>query len=261
MKRHISSQLTFILGIIAFVFLLSGNSMTAEKKAAGWDQQGMQVSVIAIDPVHTNTLYIGTQRGAFRSTDGGSNWISISKGLKNTDVLSLAIDPENNRTLFAGTRCGAFKSIDGGDNWTLMESCLYEVAVLAIAIDPANTNTLYAIAQDAAWVVAVFMNAKNESRLESKIRDCAFKSTNGGEKWFSIDVGFEDLNLKLESLAIDPGNPGTIYAGTRRGVFKSVDWGAKWPPKKCRLKELQIKAIAVDPGNGNTIYAGTMVGV
>jgi ligand-binding sensor domain-containing protein len=235
-KRHISSQLTFILSIIAFVFLLSDNFMAGEKQWVGYDQKGMQVSAIAIDPVNTSTLYIGTQRGAFRSTDGGSNWIAISKGLKNTDVLSLAIDPVNTRTLYAGTRSGAFKSIDGGDSWALMESCLYEVAVLAIAIDPANTNTLYAIAQDAAWVVAVFIDAKNESRLESKIRDCAFKSTNGGEKWFSIDVGFEDLNLKLESLAIDPSNPSILYAGTRRGVFKSVDRGAKWPAKKCKLK-------------------------
>ena len=200
MKRHISSQFTVILSVIVFVFLLSDNSMAGERQWVGWDPKGMHVAAIAIDPANTSILYIGTQRGAFRSADGGSNWISISNGLKNTDVLSLAIDPVDTRTLYAGTRPGAFKSIDGGDNWTLMQSCLYEVAVLAIAVDPANTNTLYAIARDAAWVVAVFMNHKNESRHESKLRDCAFKSTNGGEKWSSINIGFEELNLKIDRI-------------------------------------------------------------
>lgn len=122
------------------------------------------------------------------------------------------------------------------------------------------TGTIYAIARDAAWVMAVYMNAENESKLKSNLRDCAFKSENGGEKWYSIDVGFQEINLKLESLVIDPRNPSTLYAGTRRGVFKSVDFGATWPPKNHWLKELHIKSIAVDADNGDTVYAGTIVG-
>ena len=219
------------------------------------------ILALVIDPVNTNVLYCGSRGGAFRSTDGGLNWISAGTGLKNTEVLTLAVDPVKTRTLYAGTRRGVYKSSDGGDNWILMENFLSEVAILSIAIDPNNTGTIYAIARDAAWVMAVYMNAKNESKLKSNLRDCAFKSENGGEKWSSIDVGFQEINLKLESLAIDPSNPSTLYAGTRRGVFKSVDFGATWPTKKCKLKELNIKSIAFDAHNGNIIYAGTMVGV
>lgn len=160
MKRHISSQFTFILRIIASVFLLCGNSMAGEKQWVGWDQKGIQVSVIAIDPVNTSTLYIGTQRGAFRSTDGGSNWISISKGLKNTDVLSLAIDPVNTRKLYAGTRRGVFKSVDRGAKWPPKKCRLKELQIKAIAVDPGNGNTIYA-----GTMVGVF------------------KSTDGGNNW------------------------------------------------------------------------------
>ena len=160
MKRHISSQLTFIFSIIAFVFLLSGNSMAAEKKGAGWDQQGMQVSVIAIDPVHTNTLHIGTQRGAFRSTDGGSNWVSISKGLNKSDVLTLAIDPDNPNTVYAGINNGVFKSTNGGTNWSEINNGLNKRKIKAFAIHPGNRNILYAGTLDGIY-----------------------KSTDGGSNW------------------------------------------------------------------------------
>ena len=124
MKRRISNQFTFILSIIAFVFLLPDNSMAGEKQLFRGDQKILQISAIAIDPANTNTLYIGTQQGVFRCKHGGSKWVRICKGLKNTDVFSLAIDPVNTRTLYAGTRCGIFKTFDGGDNWSLMKSCL-----------------------------------------------------------------------------------------------------------------------------------------
>jgi len=261
MKRQISNQFTFILSIIAFVFLLPDSSIAGEKQLFRGDQKSLQISAIAIDPVNTNTLYIGTQQGVFRSKNGGSNWIPICKDLKSTDVFCLAIDPVNTRTLYAGTRRGIFKSVDGGDNWILMKSCLREVAVLAIAIDPADTNTLYAIGNDAAWVVGMFKNHKNEIRYESKFRDYAFKSTNGGKKWSSINVGFEKYNLELESLAVDPIEPNTLYAGTRSGIYKSVDRGANWPEHKCKLGELNISTIVIDPRNNKTIYVGTMVGV
>jgi photosystem II stability/assembly factor-like uncharacterized protein len=117
MKRHFSSQLTFILSMVAFALLLSHNFTAAEKQWAGFGLKGMQVSAIAIDSVKTNTLYVGTQRGAFRTTDGGSNWICINKSLKNTDVLSLVIDPAATQTLYAGTIDGLYKSTDGGNNW------------------------------------------------------------------------------------------------------------------------------------------------
>jgi len=159
-KRHISSQLTFILSIIASVFLFSGNSMAGEKQWVGWDQQGIQVSVITIDPVNTSTLYIGTQRGAFRSTDGGSNWISISKGLNKSDVLTLAIDPDNPNTVYAGINNGVFKSTNGGTNWSEINNGLNKRKINALAIDPGNKNILYAGTLDGIY-----------------------KSTDGGNNW------------------------------------------------------------------------------
>ena len=117
MENRICRQVTFTLIIIALVLLITFGSMAGEKQGNSFDTKGIQVSTIAIDPVNTNIIYIGTQTGVFKSTDAGSNWVSDSKGLKNTEVLTLVIDPLNPQTLYAGTRCGAFKSTDGDRNW------------------------------------------------------------------------------------------------------------------------------------------------
>ncbi len=59
------------------------------------------VSAIAIDPITPNTLYAGTGGKAFKSTDGGTNWVHT--GLPSTAVRTIAIDPVTPNTLYAGT--------------------------------------------------------------------------------------------------------------------------------------------------------------
>ena len=63
----------------------------------------------------------------------------------------------------------------------------------------------------------------------------------------------------IHALAIDPGSPNTIYAGTLDGgVFKSTNGGANW--SQTSLINPSIFALAIDPGSPNTIYAGTIDG-
>jgi hypothetical protein len=55
-------------------------------------------------------LYAGLQYGAvYGSTDGGSNWVALNKGLGNMTVLSLAVDPEDPSGLWAGTVDGVWR--------------------------------------------------------------------------------------------------------------------------------------------------------
>src|SRR2546425_9658706 len=56
------------------------------------------------------------------------------------------------------------------------------------------------------------------------------------------------------SLAIDPSNPATIYAGTAVGLFKSTNGGATW---SISLAGGYIKDLVVYAPNPNIIYAGS----
>lgn len=62
-------------------------------------------------------------------------------------------------------------------------------------------------------------------------------------------------NIHVNTLAIDPATPATIYAGTRSGLFKSTDGGKSWSANQ-PLE--QVIAIAIDAKTPSTIYASTV---
>ncbi len=66
----------------------------------------------------------------------------------------------------------------------------------------------------------------------------------------------------VRALAIDPGTPATLYAGTAGGgVFKSGDAGSTWSAANSGLTNPNVRALAIDPVTPATIYAGTTGGV
>lgn len=50
-----------------------------------------------------------------------------------------------------------------------------------------------------------------------------FKSLDGGDHWFAVNLGLDELNVN--GLAIDPENPAVLYACGPHGVYKRVDRG------------------------------------
>lgn len=80
---------------------------------------GQDINVIIVDPANSQTLYLSSDNGVFRSTDGGQNW-TLGVG-SNGDARSLVLDrssPAAARILYAGiTNRGVFRSNDGGRNW------------------------------------------------------------------------------------------------------------------------------------------------
>ncbi|MCC7409215.1 MAG: hypothetical protein IT442_14205, partial [Phycisphaeraceae bacterium] len=58
------------------------------------------------------------------------------------------------------------------------------------------------------------------------------------------------------SLTIDPAAPGTLYAGSEVGVFKSTDFGATWQSGNTGLLNFRAGPLAIDPANPDTVYVG-----
>jgi hypothetical protein len=62
----------------------------------------------------------------------------------------------------------------------------------------------------------------------------------------------------VHSLAIDPSNPTTVYAGSV-GVWKTINCGGNWVQDNAL--GISVKAIAIDPTKTSTLYAAGNVGV
>jgi photosystem II stability/assembly factor-like uncharacterized protein len=61
-------------------------------------------------------------------------------------------------------------------------------------------------------------------------------------------------------LAVDPGAPGVVYAGTSAGVFRSGDGGASWQRFGAGLDLFSVLALTFDPRSPATLYASTLGG-
>ena len=206
---------------------------------------------LAVSPNYSTdqTLFAGTGGGgAFKSTDGGSNWSAVNTGLANNlYVYSLAVSPAfaTDHTLFAGTYGGGvFKSTDGGSNWSAVNTGLTNMYVYSLAVSPgfATDHTLFAGSYAGV-----------------------FKSTDGGASWSAANSGFP-ANTSIQSLAASPdfATDHTIFAGTRAsGVYKSTDAGVSWSAVNTGLTDMGIWALAVSPGfaTDHTLFAGTTTGV
>lgn len=110
--------------------LMSGDGGKSWSNASGFVNGALptrMVKAIVYDPTSgdrfesgggftfTGALYLGTDRGVFKSTDGGQSWNSLP--LK-TEVAALALDPADSRVLIAADSRGqVFRSPDRGLTW------------------------------------------------------------------------------------------------------------------------------------------------
>ncbi len=209
-------------------------------------RDGQQIPQIAIDPHNANRLFVAvlghpygpnTERGIFRSTDGGKTFQKVLYVDENTGGDDVAIDPENSNIVYAtlwqaqeapwengewaGTRGGIFKSTNGGDTWTRIQQGLPADMVQAhIAIAPSDPDILYA---------AIGTTEPNRYGTGSGMG--IFRSQDAGAHWEKISedprpearIGGGDVPV----LKVDPKNPNVVYSASIV-LWKSVDGGRTW---------------------------------
>jgi photosystem II stability/assembly factor-like uncharacterized protein len=73
--------------------------------------------VITFSPTNPNVVYIGNDGGLFRSSDAGTSWESLNKGLSITEVEFLAQHPEHDAWLIAGTQDNGTIRYEGQQTW------------------------------------------------------------------------------------------------------------------------------------------------
>ena len=90
-----------------------------------------------------------------------------------------------------------------------------------------------------------------------------FRTNDNGLTWEHLDTPFNDL--QVWSLALDPANPQTIFAGTRPEAYRSQDDGQTWQKlnmgvnMECPIGTPRTTNIIVDPRDSQTIWAGIEV--
>jgi uncharacterized protein (TIGR03437 family) len=73
----------------------------------------------------------------------------------------------------------------------------------------------------------------------------------------AIQKIYSPVLATLQSIAVDPSNPQTLYGTSAAGLLRSTDGGSTWKALPGFPSTTNVNSVAVDPTNGNTLYAGT----
>lgn len=106
------------------------------------------IRTIAVDPIRTQTVYLGTTDGMLKSVDSGLSWSSIA-GFSGLSVVALAVD-SNGYVYVHDTRHRLLMSQDGGRDWRDIGSGLNGIPVATLATNSASAATVYALTERGA---------------------------------------------------------------------------------------------------------------
>ena len=124
-----------------------------------------------------------------------------------------------------------------------------------------RNDLAYRVATDAAgaaYVVGAEGSSDFPSTPGALNRGGVFQSTDVGGSWNLRSAGI--THTIVQALLADPANPAALYAGTPRGVFKTVDGGATWIGLSTGLVNRAVATLAYDASNA-VLYAGTQGGL
>ena len=190
------------------------------------------VREITFDLGNPKILYAALQVGfMLKSTDGGTTWKLLDKGL-DADVHAIVIDPDNSNRLFiasggdsyrAGQAPGRslYMSEDGGDSWSPTAMNYNEEYSVPLVMHPKNPKILY---------TALAHGSPGSWRRPTGAESYLLKTTDGGKNWQKLSGGPNDGGKSFtEVLVIDDESPNQMYAGTRGGdIYSSDDGGESW---------------------------------
>jgi photosystem II stability/assembly factor-like uncharacterized protein len=203
-----------------------------------WQHMGLEntqiISRIRINPTNPDIVYAAafghpaapnSDRGVYKSTDGGKTWNKILFRDDKTGAIDLAMDRNNSNVLYAamweayrvswqassgGPGSGLFKSTDGGEHW--MELTRNPgmpkgvIGRIGVAVAGTDSSRVYALVEADDGGV--------------------YRSDDGGKTWAKMN---EDRKLRQRAfyythIFADPQNADTVYA-LNTGIYKSVDGG------------------------------------
>ncbi|WP_405378338.1 T9SS type A sorting domain-containing protein [Nonlabens sp. Asnod3-A02] len=174
--------------------------------------RGGNISEVYIDPTNSNTIYVSSSNGFYKSTDAGANFTRTL----NENVKDIKLKPGSPDTIYLSTTSSFHKSINGGDTWTQITSGLpFNQGRSVIGVTQANPNYVYLLIIDNnADLVGVYRSGNSGSSFTK--RDTS-----------NIDIlennqGWYDLALE-----VSPTNAETIYTGCLN-VWKSTSGGSSF---------------------------------
>jgi photosystem II stability/assembly factor-like uncharacterized protein len=228
------------------IFLLV--ALVGKTQAQTWERLGPEGGlVISLGSNSGGTLFLGTADGhVFVKESGAAKWELRGRVGTRTDgvITRLLTLPGDATNVYAAVWYqqpqaggGVFRSEDGARTWKLIG--LQGEAVRALEAAPSRPDEFIA-----------------------GTRTGIFRSQDAGKNWQRISPAGDEEIRNLDSVAVDPKDPNTIYAGTYHLPWKTVDGGKSWKPVTAGLiDDSDIMSLRVDATDPARIYLSACSGI
>lgn len=210
-----------------------------EDAGKSWKSLGLDksrhISRMRIHPKDYNIVYAAvmgnlykptSERGVYKSTDGGETWKKVLYANDMAGAVDLTFDPNNPRILYASTwriqrtpyslssggeGSALWKSTDSGETWTEISKnkgfATDTLGIIGVAVSPQNSNRVWAMVEN-----------KNEGGL--------YRSEDAGKTWSLVN---SDRNLRQRAwyytrVYADTNDGDVVYVLNVR-YHKSTDGG------------------------------------
>ena len=196
-----------------------------------------------------------TERGVFKTTDGGKNWRKILYIDEDTGCADIAMEMSNPRIMYAGMwtfrrrpwrfddggkETAIYRTMDGGETWKKIMKGLPETPMArpGIHIAKSQPNIIY--------LMTGFQGGGT-----------AFRSEDRGDNWVMVN---DDPNINFRpfyysDVRVDPNNPDILFSISGR-LSRSVDGGKNWE-RIATTVHGDHQALWIDPTNSNYILNGS----
>src|SRR5437588_840602 len=176
------------------------------------------VRALAVHPRDPRVLYLGSEQGLFRSSDGAGSWERVESPLNGLQVWSIVLLPSDPDVILAGT-CPSrlFRSADGGRSWSeppvqMRQDCprIMHTRVTTLVADPMEPETIWAGVEI----------------------DGLYCSRDAGQTWQKIGSGLSSLDIHALSIVSEGRGQARLLASTNNDLNVSVDNGESWQPQR-----------------------------
>ena len=256
-----------------------GNGIYVSRdRGMNWTHMGLRttsrIADVELSPLDSNRIYVAamgkafttdSNRGLYRSLDGGLTWTRTLFVNDSTGVSDIASNPLHPDTMYCttwtrvrrltyrrafGADCGIWRSIDAGATWTRLLNGLpppgENTGRIAIAVAPSQPSTIYA--------------STTTGSIGGYLGSGLYRSDDAGDSWTRVDLGSDHRNAfggfawYFGRVVVSPIDPDDVWV-LGVSLLHSIDGGVTLN-NETGVAHVDQHGLWIDPTTPTRVYLG-----